>query len=444
MRRRTGTLLVALASGVSASCTALLGIDGDYRPASDAGIAADATTDGPSTMDVLATRDAGPDATGTPDGDAMVPTEAAIDAGSVVAITAGRFYTCALYGGGVAKCWGQNVAGEFGNGSTVSSALPVAAMGSGITALYGGNTDTCAVLSGGKGACAGYGGEGQLLDGVPDADSPVPIATSALPAVPSAFASGSRFTCAVVSGGDVYCAGDGTLGQLGNGAQAITATAVQANLGGAKASGVAAGLQHACAITTTGAVLCWGDDSSGQLGDGNTSDGGVPVPVTVSLPGAATEIGLGSAHSCAIVQGTSGGVWCWGSNAHGQLGDGTMNPSATPVAVKNVPPEVAHLAVGDSHACVSLVNAGGAMCWGKGGSGELGNGDTKDQPTPVAVMGIQGAPIAMAAGGFHSCAMVAAPNVLCWGANDFGQLGNNDPMAAQQNAPVAVVPLVPF
>jgi alpha-tubulin suppressor-like RCC1 family protein len=430
MRRQAlGMLAAALVPTlpVLASCTALLGIDGPYRGENDAGPTADSAADG--------------SGEGGPSGDAPLGVDGAdagpVDAGQIIAVTAGRFYSCALYTGGVAKCWGQNLEGEFGNGTAVSTAVPVPAMGTGLTALFGGLGDTCAV-AGDAGQCSGRGGAGQLDNGQADAQSTVPVSTTALPAAPVAFASGQGFTCAMVIGGDVYCAGDGALGVLGNGSTAVQPTPVKVNLGGAPAMAIAAQWQHACAVTTAGDVFCWGDDSAGQLGNGTTTDAGVAAPVHVTLGAPAREVGVGEAHTCAIVgPDNDDGVWCWGDDTHGQLGSGGGS-SSTPVQVQGLGIGLRSLAVGGEHTCVVLANAGGVACWGKGGSGELGNNDTHDSPTPVSVSSIGGAPVGLASGGFHTCALVSSPNVLCWGANDFGQLGNDDPLGTQQNTPVPV------
>jgi alpha-tubulin suppressor-like RCC1 family protein len=417
---------VVLATAL-ASCTALFGVDGPYRAESGDGGPLDATTD------------TAADAPVAPDGGDAGPIgeTGPVEAGPIVSVVAGRFYSCALYAGGVAQCWGNNLDGEFGNGSAVSSSIPIPAMGTGLTALFGGQGETCAV-AGDAGRCAGRGGSGQLDNGEVDAQAFVPVATTVLPAPPIAFASGQQFTCAIVAGGDVWCAGDANLGVLGNGSTTgVQTTPVKVDLGGAPAMALAGQWNHACALTTAGDVWCWGDDSAGQIGNGTTTDAGVATPVHVTLAAPAREIGVGELHTCAIVgPDTNDGVWCWGDNSHGQLGNGG-GQSATPVQAQGVS-RVRNLAVGGEHTCVVLANAGGVACWGKGGSGELGNNDNADQPTAVQVTGIGGAPAGLTAGGFHTCALVSSPNVLCWGANDFGQLGNDDPLGAQQNTPVPV------
>lgn len=418
-----------------ASCTAILGIDRDYHalPA-DAGTEAapvESGTDGPPGDDG---RDAvtSNDATDSP---IVYP----VDAGPVTKVTAGKFHTCAFFAdAGVAKCWGRNDDfGELGNGTGQSSAQPVYAMSLGLTDLFAGAHDTCATRAGAVGECAGKGGLGELGDGIADADSPGAVPTSAFPSPPTAIASGEAFTCAVVSGGEVWCVGDGMLGELGNGASMISVTAVKAQLGGA-AKGIAASYQHACALMADGTVECWGDDSAGQIGDGNTTpDAGVLVPTAVAGVAGATAIGVGTDFSCALVADDAGGdVLCWGGNDFGQLGNATTSASPTPVQVQGATGATL-LAVGGEHACGSNVTLGGVFCWGKGGSGQLGNGGTSNSSQPMPVLNVGGYPESITAGGFHTCALFATPDVRCWGSDDFGQLGDGK-TNMDETSPVSV------
>ena len=192
--------VLALAVPAIAACTAIAGIDGTYTLASsDAGArdgAAGSTGDG-----------------GASEASVTFPA----DAGAVTKVVAGRFHTCAFFHDtGIAKCWGRNADyGELGTGTGQDTAVPVYAMTPGLTDLFAGAHDTCGLLPGGA-ECAGKGGVGELGDDVVDADSPVPEMTSAFPSAPTQIASGETFTCAVVAGGDVWCVGDGPLGQLGN------------------------------------------------------------------------------------------------------------------------------------------------------------------------------------------------------------------------------------
>jgi alpha-tubulin suppressor-like RCC1 family protein len=439
MRRRPlGLVALAIAPLVVAiapsSCTALLGIDGDYRAETDAG--SDVTTDTTTGNDVVA-----------PPGDAGAEgSDAFPDApGAVSEVTAGRFHTCLRFVSGVAMCWGRDEDfGELGNGTMVSTSIAEPAMGSGLTRLIAGAHDTCGLLADG-GVCAGKGGTGELANGVGDADLPFPVATSVLPAPPTAIASGEDFTCAVVTGGDVYCVGNGASGALGNGSTGISLAAVKVALQGKPAKTVVAFNLHACALLVDGTVSCWGDDTYGQLGDGVAgADAGSAVPVGVQgLPAAVSAIGVGDDFSCAIVGSDQNStVWCWGNNAFGQLGNGdsSVSLSAAPVRVQGLT-GAASLSCGAGHACIGNdYDSAGIWCWGKGGSGQLGNDDTSNAFAPVQVSGISSFPQSLAAGGFHTCAILSSPDVECWGANDFGQLGNGSTNTAQVPAPVMGIP----
>ncbi|HEY8087605.1 MAG TPA: hypothetical protein VIF09_07170 [Polyangiaceae bacterium] len=418
-------------------CTALLGIDGDYRAAVDGGGTSDGAGEiGADGSGEAHTGDAGSDT--APDAFPDSP-------GAVTEVTAGRFHTCARFQSGYAMCWGRDEDyGELGNGSNSSTSIPTPAMGSGIAKLVAGAHDTCALLANGA-ACAGKGGAGELLDDVGDADSPVPVAETALPAAPVAIASGEAFTCAVVQGGDVYCAGNGAYGVLGNGTTGISVAPVQVSLQGKKATAIAAFNDHACAVLVDGSVACWGDDTSGQLGDGKSGTGvasSSPVAVT-GLPSAASSVCVGDNFSCALLgNDSSSTVWCWGDNTNGQLGNGDPSVTSSAMAVEVVGSTgAAALSCGAGHACLGNdYSKAGVWCWGNGHSGQLGNGGTSDAFTPVAVDGISAYPGSLAAGGFHTCVVLSSPNILCWGSNDFGQLGDDSPDASYDPVQAVDVP----
>lgn len=184
--------------------------------------------------------------------------------------------------------------------------------------------------------------------------------------------------------------------------------------GGARS--VAVGERHACATMADGTVKCWGDNSSGQLGDGTTTDRRAPVTVT-GIAGA-TAVTAGGSHSCAVV--ARGEVRCWGSNSSGTLGDGTSEPRVGPVAVSGLS-GVRSIDAGLSHTC-AVVDGGRVKCWGYQGYGALGVGGSSSVG-PVEVVGITGA-TAIASGYSHSCVVAAEGRVKCWGSNRYGELGN--------------------
>ncbi len=198
---------------------------------------------------------------------------------------------------------------------------------------------------------------------------------------------------------------------------------------------IAAGGKHTCALTTAGGVQCWGANGAGQLGDGTWEDRPTPVDV-VGLEGGVVAIATGLWHTCALT--TAGGVQCWGRNDSGQLGDGTTTHRNLPVDVVGLGGGVVAIAAGGYHTC-ALTASGGVQCWGFNYYGQLGDGTEVGRPTPVDVVGLGGGAVAIAAGGKHTCALTTAGGVQCWGDNGAGQLG--DGTTTHRNIPVDVVGL---
>ena len=194
-----------------------------------------------------------------------------------------------MLNGATVDCWGSNYRGDLGNGTTTDSSTPVGVSGlSDVIAVTAGEDHTCALLSGGTVDCWGNNLFGQLGDGT-FADSPTPVAVSGLSGAIAVTAGGDH-TCALLTGGTIDCWGSDFYGQLGDGqVQTFSPTpvAVTGLSGGAIA--VTAGDTFSCALITGGAVECWGQNSSGQLGNGTTTDSSTPVGVS----------GLGSTASVA-------------------------------------------------------------------------------------------------------------------------------------------------
>jgi alpha-tubulin suppressor-like RCC1 family protein len=237
----------------------------------------------------------------------------------------------------------------------------------------------------------------------------------------SAVSAGGAHTCALTTTGGVLCWGDGSAGQLGDGMRSARATPVGVFGLSSGATAVSAGSEHTCALTTGGAAKCWGLDYDGQLGDGSGAFGVIrDTPVDVAgLSHGVAVIAAGASHTCAVT--TAGGVKCWGSNDHGQLGDGTMTRRLAPVDVSALSAGVVAVALGDYHTC-ALMASGSAKCWGDNDNGQLGDGTPVARLTPVSVSGLAGA-TAITAGDFHACAL-ASGGIVCWGDNGNGQLGN--------------------
>ncbi|MDY2941077.1 MAG: cell wall-binding repeat-containing protein [Varibaculum sp.] len=200
---------------------------------------------------------------------------------------------------------------------------------------------------------------------------------------------------------------------------------------------IATGTAHTCVINSLGKLKCWGNNVNGQVGIGSTLDA-VTVPAQVTLPSGRTakEVTAGVAHSCAIdVDGTA---YCWGDNTYGQLGTGNTVNTKIPKAV-STSLKFKQINAGNNHTC-AVTTAGKAYCWGNGAYYKLGNNSTFNSFTPVAVSGgftfVQ-----VVAGNNHSCGITSAGKAYCWGSGQYGQLGDNSTNrydTNQQNRPVAV------
>jgi alpha-tubulin suppressor-like RCC1 family protein len=337
----------------------------------------------------------------------------------VTAIGLGWPHSCAITSGGGARCWGWNNNGQLGDGTTTNRAMPVDVSGlaSGVTAIAGGGSHTCALTSGGRVKCWGGNSGGQLGDGT-TTQRTMPVDVSGLASGVTAIAPGGFHTCALTGGGGVKCWGANWSGQLGDGTTTRRNTPVDVSGLTSGVTAIAAGDTHTCALIG-GGVKCWGNNWAGQLGDGTTTQRTTPVDVS-GLASGVTAIAGGGPHTCAL---TSGGeVKCWGANWGGQLGDGTTIQRTTPVDVTGLTSGVTAIAAGGAHTC-ALTGSGGAECWGENTNGQLGDGTTTDRTTPVNVSGLTSGVMAVAAVGFHTCALTSGGGVKCWGDNEHGQLG---------------------
>ncbi|MCP4708554.1 MAG: hypothetical protein GY869_08020, partial [Planctomycetes bacterium] len=196
---------------------------------------------------------------------------------------------------------------------------------------------------------------------------------------------------------------------------------------------LAAGDFHTCVLTGGGGVGSGGGRARGQLCEGADTSRHTPVAVS-GLSSGVTALAVGLGHTCAVTGG--GGVKCWGQNSSGQLGDGTTTDHLTPVDVSGLSSGVTALAALRRHTC-AVTGGGGVKCWGYNNRGQLGDGTTTDRPTPVAVIGLSSGVTALAVGGHHTCAVTGGGDVKCWGYNRYGQLG--DGTITNRYTPVDVV-----
>ncbi len=290
----------------------------------------------------------------------------------VVAVSSGANHNCALTTAGGVLCWGSDTVGQVGNGNAcgIECETPVGVTGlsSGVVAIAAGGLHSCAITTSGGLKCWGYNIEGQLGDGTTTIrDTPVDVV--GLSSNVASVALGGHHTCALLVSGGVKCWGSNDEGQVGDGT--TTDRHTPTNVTGLS-SGVAAvskGIFHTCGLTVTGGLKCWGGNSFGQLGIGNTGDRSTPADV-VGLSSGVAVVGAArnGQHTCAIS--TGGALKCWGRNDWGQVGDGTTTNRTTPVSVVGLDAGVAAVAGGGWHTCA--LQWGGAKCWGQNQYGQLG------------------------------------------------------------------------
>lgn len=312
-----------------------------------------------------------------------------------VTVGLGELFSCTCDRGGQAWCWGRNVEGELGQGSSsATSTSPVAVPRvTDCAQIAGGANHACVVHGDGTLSCWGSNASGQLGQAgtaVPTI-CPESASNATVPCLPSPtlvpnlgnvveVGAGEQYTCVRKSDQTVECWGDNTQGQLGDGTTTSRSTPAPVASLAPDVVELAVGRFFACARHADGTVSCWGNGTSGQLGNGGTKD--AAKPVTVVGVSDAIALGLGREHTCVLR--SSGSVWCWGGNEYGQVGNGTLVNTLSPTEVSGLGPTLS-IAVGSVHTCARSMD-GGVYCWGEDLVNELGDGATtnRSQPGPVA------------------------------------------------------------
>ena len=329
-------------------------------------------------------------------------------------------------------CAGLGTAPEMAVASTPVQMSPAAAPSVvRAKAVTAGFVDSCALTTKGAVKCWGYNGEGELGDNT-TTDSAKPVRVYGLGKGVKAISAGSYFTCALTTQGAVKCWGSNAYGQLGDNTTTDSAKPVQVYSLGKGVKAISAGNFFACALTTKGAVKCWGANTYGQLGNGTTTSSAKPVAVHGFTKGG-MALGAGGYHACAVT--IKRAVKCWGYNGDGELGDNTTTSATKPVAAYRLTKRVKAIAYGDIHGC-ALTTAGRVKCWGYNGYGALGDNSTTSSPKAVGVYNMGAKINGIAAGGYHSCAVTTKGLVKCWGFNAYGELG--DGTVVTSHKPVGV------
>lgn len=348
--------------------------------------------------------------------------------------------------------------GQLGDGTAISQRTSAAAVvkpaawnGTTVLGIAAGSYHTLAVLSNGELYAWGVNSYSQLGDGsTTKRTTPIRVTGLRGLAPVAAIAAGVVHSLAALSNGTVYAWGSNHYGQVGDGttSQRATATAVvkPAAWNGLTVTSVGAGYFHSVALMSDGAVYTWGDNQFGALGDGTQNQRTTPGPVLKPAAWSGSTvvaIAVGNFHCLALL--SNGALYAWGRNNYGQIGDGTtvlqrINATAVvrPAAWTGL--NITAIAAGAYHS-MALMSDGALYAWGYNDGGTLGDGTTTGRKTATAVVRPPAwndlTISAIAAGYFHSMALLSNGALFAWGQNTDGQLG--DGTTVQRNNATAVV-----
>lgn len=337
-------------------------------------------------------------------------------------VAVGGGHACTVKNDGTLWCWGSNFFGELGDGTNVMKTSPTqeALRYGDWLAVDAGVGHTCAIRRSGSLYCWGWNDDGQLGTGS-YGDRNVPTLVSDSTENWSVVSAGKRHTCALKFSGAVWCWGDNSSGQLGNGTNEDSLTPVQEISMGINWEAVSAGEGHTCALKANGTLWCWGSNLYGKLGDGTAEDKSVPIQ---EATGASDWISLGTGenHSCAAKR--NGTVWCWGDSTPA-LGQGSVDPEhrTEPTQEAHQDTDWVSATTGNIHSCAIKPDSS-LWCWGLGSYGVHGDGTTGGKTIPSLAAGGTNDWASVSAGGFHTCAVKNDQTLWCFGSNWIGQIGD--------------------
>ena len=384
-------------------------------------------------------------------------------------------HACALLrSSGEIKCWGRGDKGQLGQGdidnknlgdaeNEMGDNLAAINLGDGRTAkaVSAGWEHTCAILDNDEVKCWGFGNGGRLGQGNEDLIGDEEDEIKNLDSIDlgdgrtaKAVSAGYRHTCAILDNDEVKCWGSGAYGRLGQGStdnigdeeNEMGDNLAATNLGdGHTAKAVSAGYRHTCVILDNDEVKCWGSGAYGRLGQGSTDNIGdeeneVRDMPTVDLGTGRTAkaISAGWEHTCTILDNDT--VKCWGNGVYGRLGydsntskggnSGEMGENL-PIVNLGTGRTAKAISAGWEHTC-TILDDDTTKCWGRGDSGELGqgnmevlgNGEGEMANLKAVNLGEDHTVMAIASGEKYNCALLGSAEVKCWGLGSMGQLGN--------------------
>ncbi|KDD72313.1 hypothetical protein H632_c3528p0, partial [Helicosporidium sp. ATCC 50920] len=311
--------------------------------------------------------------------------------------------------------WGSNSLSQLG--APGSSAHAPRALADTYETVAGGKDFACGVLRDMTVQC--WGANSLFQSGQSSGVTVATPTTVAGAQCVDQLSAGTAHVCVRNTGNNVLCWGSNVDGQLGNGSTINTSTPGVVSLS-ADFSQVSAGDNHTCAVVkTVGSLYCWGGNESYQLGDGTQTSSSTPLQVG---SGAWEAAAAGLSATCAL-EAQNQGVQCWGSNQYGQSGTGSEELYTETPTTLNQLLGIPQAIDGRGGMFCSLASNGIAMCWGLGSSGQIGNGSTQETNGTPAQVSSPDALTALSVGGSHACATTSAGGLVCWGDNGAGQLG---------------------
>jgi alpha-tubulin suppressor-like RCC1 family protein len=399
------------------------------------------------------------------------PSLAAVGRGArpVLGVTAGEFFSCALTASGEAFCWGLNQFGALGGGDRSDALTPRAVTGGvGFSSVTAAGAHACALTPDGAAYCWGQNASGEA--GSPTAEvcltaqarqvdctlQPAPVSGDLRFSVIDA---GWRHNCGLTAQGEAYCWGWNLFGQLG---APTTETCLSDGVtqnpcsrtpvavsGGLRFKSISAGFWQTCGIASDDQTYCWGNNQLGSFGNG-TQGGAFPAPVPGAVGVTLRTLSSGASVACGIT--TDRITMCWGGgNSAGELGDGTNTPHRFPqpivgdfVSVRSVNTTAENNFL--AHVC-GISPSGETSCWGSNRFGQLGVATPQVCQFLIITFTCSNVPVSVAGdyrfrsiapGNEHTCGATTDGDVLCWGRNDRGQVGDGTTTNRQEPVLVAL------
>ena len=343
---------------------------------------------------------------------------------SVAVSGSSNSHTCAILDDGSLKCWGYNLNGQLGIGSTTASSIPQQVnLGTGRTAISvsAGATHTCAVLDDGSLKCWGKNDYSGLL-GIGSTLSQNYLTPQFIGGGYTSVSASQSHSCAVLNDGSAWCWGINSYGRLGTLSPAYSTSPTQVQLT-ESVSSIYTGLTHTCAILFDDTIKCWGRNNKAQLGlDESTTQYNTPIEFGYKFQSTFSEVATAWYHTCAIT--SMGNLNCWGAGMWGYLGFGTTESHYSPRKLNLGENRTAiSVSTRTRHTC-AILDDGTLKCWGVNNYGQLGIGSTVQKDTPQLVdIGIGRTAVSVSAGDQHTCAILDDGSLKCWGSNSHGQIG---------------------